>query len=88
MPGAEIVWSPSPASLLILDQYLRSTEAAEARGVQVSTMGKWEPVTVALEDRDTLMVNGVRHRAAWSGEVPERVEGWFELLPEGHPPRP
>jgi hypothetical protein len=88
MPGAEIVWSPSPASLLVLDHFLRTTEAAEARGVQVSTMGTWERVTVALEDRDTLVVNGVPHQAAWTGEVPERVEGWFELLPDGHPLRP
>lgn len=88
MPGAGIVWSPSPASLLVLDHFLHSTGEAQAGGIQVSIMGTWEPVTVALEDRDTLVVNGAPHRAAWTGEVPERVEGWFELLPEGHPLRP
>jgi hypothetical protein len=88
VPGAEIVWSPSPASLLVLDRFLRSMGATEVRGVQVSATGSWEPVTVALEDRATVAVDGDRRSATWGAQLPERMEGWFELLPEGHPLRP
>jgi hypothetical protein len=88
VPEAEIVWSPSPASLLILDRLLRSTGSAEVRGTQVSTMGTWEPVTLAVDHTTNLRVNGAPHSITWAGELPGRVDGWFELLPEGHPLRP
>jgi hypothetical protein len=43
---------------------------------------------VSLRDRATVVVNGEELSAAWAGDLPERAEGWFELLPEGHPLRP
>jgi hypothetical protein len=88
LAGAEIVWSPSPASLLVLQRYLQSRGATGARGVQVSASGSWEAVTVGLEDQATAVVDGTRLPVTWAGDMPSRVDGWFELLPEGHPLRP
>ena len=88
VPDAEVVWSPSPGSLLVLDRYLRTTGESGARGVRVAASDARDPVTLALEGRDMLVENGERRPVTWGAEEPAHVEGWFELLPEGHPLRP
>jgi hypothetical protein len=85
--AAAIVWSPSPASLVVLDRYLRSTGSTESGGIQVSASGSWEAVTVGLDDRSAAVVDGTRLPVTWAGDMPSRIAGWFELLPEGHPLR-
>jgi hypothetical protein len=86
--NAEVVWSPSPASLLVLDRFLRATRATEARGVHVLAPGTWEAVTIELQDRSRLLVDGARIPVTWSKDVPEGAAGWFDLLPQGYPLRP
>jgi hypothetical protein len=86
--AAEVVWSPSPASVFVLERYLPSRGVTEVRGVQVSTSGSWEAVTVGLADRSTLVIHDRQIPVTWNGDEPSRADGWFDLLPEGYALRP
>ena len=61
---------------------------SQASGVEIAATGARAKVIVALEDRATLVVDGERREVTWAAEVPARVQGWFEWLPEGYPLRP
>jgi hypothetical protein len=73
---------------VVLDRYLQAVGTSRASAVEIAAVGAWGPVTVALEDRATLAVNGERREVTWAADGPARVEGWFERLPEGYPLRP
>ncbi|HJP65828.1 MAG TPA: hypothetical protein VKA30_05940 [Actinomycetota bacterium] len=85
--GVDVVWSPSPWSVKVLAEHLKGEERA-VDAVRVGLDGPAERIRVELRRGEgahgtALVVDGSTAQAVYGPDVPERVEGWFELLVGG-----
>ncbi|MFN2589820.1 MAG: hypothetical protein ABR518_03515 [Actinomycetota bacterium] len=85
--GVEVVWSPSPCALHVLDRYLSRSGRTEAEAVQVSADGAANRVAIELRrfdpgDRGSVTVDGWRSEVVFGADLPRRASDWFDLAGE------
>jgi hypothetical protein len=84
--GAELVWSASPASVLVLNRMLRDGHHGDMSAARIPSDPTAEPealtVGVAARPGDHLDLTVGDHPldVLIGPEVPERASGWFELM--------
>ena len=95
IPGAEVVWSRSPCSLLVAERRLRALSTYALRAVKIEPTGEASGVQISLArlggmelDRDArraggkflVRENGRTIEALIGEDRPLSAKGWFELL--------
>jgi hypothetical protein len=84
--GADLVWSASPSSVLVLDRMLRAGHGPNVAAVRILSDPTTESEAIAVSvvsrkgDRMELAVGDQTWDILVGPEVPERGSGWFELM--------
>jgi hypothetical protein len=91
--GVDVVWSPSPWSLHVLERYLEGRGSDGADAVRVGSKGQAERVRLGLRrgagpDSAWVAVDDSTTEALFGTDLPLRGEGWFELLGRGEVDQP
>jgi hypothetical protein len=98
IPGAEVVWSRSPCSLLVAERRLRALGTYALRAVKIEPTGLASSVEISLgrlggmelgrdarraDGKVLVRENGQTIEAVIGEDRPLSAEGWFELLTSG-----
>ena len=83
--GVDLVWSSSPWSLHVLGLYLGAREDVATDAVRIGPRGFADRVRVELRHQagatnGAFAVDGLTTEVRFGTELPERAEGWFELV--------